>query len=64
MTLRAWILKTGPKNAAKLLKVEPATLSCWKTRKSFPKAKSMIMINKLSKGQVTFEHMVRYASRR
>ncbi len=62
MTLKEWIIKTGPKNAAKLLKVEQATVSYWRSRRTFPRPKTMVKINRLSGGKVTFEHMVRYAA--
>lgn len=58
MTLSSWIVTTGPKNVAKLLKVDAATVSQWKNQNAFPRPKHLVKINKLSKGQVTYRSMI------
>ena len=64
MTLRDWIIETGPKKAAKLLKVEPATISYWKTGRQLPRPKYMVKINQLSKGKVSYKEMIETAARK
>ena len=63
MTLKEWIIKTGPKKAAQLLGVDPATVSYWRTGGVAPRPRYMVKIVKLSGGKVTFEHMVRTAAK-
>lgn len=58
MTLRSWIEKTGPKKVAQLLKVEPATVSAWKTGTNRVPPIRMYEIHKLSKGKVSYKSMI------
>ncbi len=58
MTLRAWIEKKGPKEVAKLLKVDPATVSLWRAHRSLPRPRFMVAINRLSRGKVSYQQMV------
>lgn len=58
MTLENWIVKRGPKNVARLLKVDPATVSQWKTKDCCPRPRFMVRIHELSKGKVTYKTMI------
>lgn len=60
MRLDAWIIKTGPKIVAKKMKVDPSTVSSWRTRKAFPRPDKLRQIYKLSEGKVTYEEMVHH----
>jgi hypothetical protein len=58
MTLSNWIIRTGPKNVAKILNVDPGTVSQWKRKKSCPRPALLVKINKLSRGEVTYKSML------
>lgn len=58
MKLNKWIEKTGPKKVAKLLRVDPASVSNWKLGRSCPRPKKLHKIHVLSKGQVSYKEMV------
>ncbi len=64
MKFNTWIEHTGPKVIAKALKVDPSTVSLWRLGKSLPRPKHMISIFRMSKGQVTFDEMIRHAVKR
>lgn len=63
MTLKHWIEKTGPKECAKLLKVDPATVSYWKLGSSLPRPHHMVKIYRLTNGRVTYKEMVERAAK-
>lgn len=63
MTLRRWIIKTGPKEVARKLKVDPSTVSNWKCGTAFPRRKQLIKINRASKGEVTYTEMIEKAGK-
>ncbi len=58
MTLRQWIINTGPKEVAKLCNVDPSTVSAWKVGKAFPRPKKLLTIHKISKGRVSYKELV------
>jgi DNA-binding transcriptional regulator YdaS (Cro superfamily) len=58
MTLNKWIIKTGPKKVAKLLRVDPGTVSQWKTLDACPRPRAMVKIHQLSKKQVSYQSMI------
>lgn len=58
MTLHDWINRTGPKEVAKTLGVDPSTVSQWRTYRACPRPRYMLAIHKLSKGEVSYESMV------
>ncbi len=60
MRLDVWIEKTGPKEVAKQLKVDPSTISNWRTGKSFPKPERLVQLYKLSMGRVTYAEMIQH----
>ncbi len=62
MTLCDWIEKTGPKAVAKLLKVDPSTVSLWRNGKSTPTTKMMKKINEVTKGKVTYKSIIEGAT--
>jgi DNA-binding transcriptional regulator YdaS (Cro superfamily) len=64
MQLNIWIEKTGPKKVAKLLRVDPSSVSQWRTRGVLPRPRIMIKINKLSGGRVTYEEMIQSAAKK
>lgn len=63
MTLKVWIIKTGPKKVAKMLNVDPSTVSSWKTNGTLPRPKVMVKINKLTKGRVSYREMIENAAK-
>lgn len=64
MTLVTWIEKTGPKNLAKKMRVDPSTICNWKLSKSWPDPKRLLQINKMSGGKVTIVSMVHHFAKR
>lgn len=58
MTLQAWIKKTGPKKVAKLLSVEPQTVSAWRTFRACPRPAKMHQIKKVTRGLVRYKDMI------
>ena len=58
MTLTNWIINTGPKKVAKLLNVDPSTVSIWRSRGALPRPAQMVRIYKLTKGRVSYQEMV------
>lgn len=60
MTLRDWIEKTGPKKVATILKVDPSTVSAWKTGTNQIPPIRMYEIHKLSKGKVSYKTMIEH----
>ncbi len=58
MQLKDWIIETGPKKAARLLGVEPQTVSQWRVGKALPRPENLVAIFKLSKGKVTYKEMI------
>lgn len=58
MTLCDWINKTGPKTAAKILDVDPSTISLWKRFRQLPSGKMMFKIHNVTKGKVTYNGII------
>lgn len=58
MTLKQWITETGRANVCAELKVTQATLTLWLKKKSAPKDKVKIKINRLSHGKVSYAEMI------
>ena len=58
MTLCDWIVKTGPKEVAKLLNVDPSTVSLWRKGANIPHVKTMVKIVKTTKGKVTYRDII------
>lgn len=57
-SLRSWIGRLGVPKVAKLLNVEEATVRHWRRGHCLPKAEQMYQIQKLSKGQVTYDGII------
>lgn len=64
MTLSSWIVKTGPKTVARLLKVDPSTISQWKNLNAVPRPETMVKIYKLSRGRVSYKSIVECYTRK
>ncbi len=60
MKLNTWIEKTGPKIVAKRMKVDPSTVSLWRRGKTFPRAKRLMQLHRLSGGKVSFKEMINH----
>lgn len=60
MKLTNFIESYGPKKLAVKLGVDPAAISKWKKKKSFPRPKILKTIYSLSKGRVTYKDMVEH----
>lgn len=59
MTLCDWIQKTGPKAVARLLKVDPSTVSLWRNGRSVPRAETMLKIHTITLGKVSYRSMLK-----
>lgn len=60
MPLSEWVyLKGGPSAVARLLDVKRSTVSQWCILKALPRDQVKLKIIKISKGEVTFESMVK-----
>lgn len=65
MTLSNWIIREGPKNIAKKLRVDPSTVCLWKKGRAFPRAKTLVKIHRMSRGKVTYAEIIEhYAGRK
>lgn len=60
MKFESWIKKTGPKNIARALNVDPSTVSNWRTKKSFPRPEKLKRIHQMTKGRVSYEEIVNH----
>lgn len=58
MKIDLWIKEVGPKKVAKLLRVEPQTVSAWRTGIACPRPQKMVQIKKVSKGKVDYKDMI------
>jgi DNA-binding transcriptional regulator YdaS (Cro superfamily) len=62
MTLCDWIKKTGAKKVARLLNVDPSTVSLWRNGRSTPRPKTMQKIIKITKGKVDYRGILESAA--
>lgn len=58
MTLCNWINKTGPKTAAKILDVDPSTISLWRNFRQLPSGKMMFKIHNATRGKVSYDGII------
>lgn len=58
MTLKKWITNTGRAKVCEQLSVTQSTITLWLKKKSAPKDKVKIKINRLSHGKVSYAEMI------
>lgn len=53
-----WVNEYGGRRLAKVLGIDPSTISHWRGGRVLPKAEHMKKIVELSEGRVTYDHII------
>ena len=60
MKLDTWIEKTGPKVIAKKFRVDPSTVSYWRSGTRCPNPRRLYKIHQMSGGKVSYKEMIEH----
>lgn len=58
LTLKEWLLQLGVFDASRLMRTREATIYGWIHGRVLPRSDQMMLINKYSRGAVTYESMI------